>query len=75
MTTENRFQRLKKLFPDAPLLVGDVVQATSYGATVELPSGALITVRGTATVGQRVFVRDGLIEGVAPALPFFEIEI
>jgi len=75
MTTENRFLRLKKLFPDAPLLVGDVVQATSYGATVELPSGAMITARGTATVGQRVFVRNGLIEGPAPALPFFDIEI
>ena len=31
--------------------------------------------RGESTVGQNVFVRDGLIEGEAPSLPFVAIEI
>lgn len=35
----------------------------------------LRTVRGESTVGQNVFVRDGLIEGEAPSLPFVAIEI
>lgn len=61
--------------PDAPLLVGDVVQTAPGRVVVQLPGGGILTARGTATPGQRVFVRDGLIEGLAPALPVEVIEV
>lgn len=71
----NLWKRLRQLLPEAPLLVGEVVAVTSYGATIELPDGALIKARGVATVGEKVFVRDGRIEGTAPDLPVVLIEI
>ena len=43
-------------------------------ATVTLPGGGVIQARGTATVGQRVFVCNGAIEGPAPALTYVEGE-
>lgn len=75
MTTTNLWVRLKQLLPDAPLLVGVVVSVSAYGAVVELPDGARVSVRGDTTVGQSVFIRSGVIEGVAPELPVVLIEI
>lgn len=64
----NPYKRLIGLLPATPLQVGDVTDVTGGIATVELPGGGLLTARGAATVGQRVFVRDGVIEGIAPPL-------
>lgn len=75
MTATNLWKRLKQLLPDAPLLVGEVFSVSTYGAIVELPDGAFVSVRGEATVGQKVFIRDGLIEGPAPNLSTVLIEI
>lgn len=75
MTTTNLWKRLKQLLPEAQLLVGVVTATTAYGAMVELPDGAVIIVRGEAATGQHVFVRDGLIEGVAPNLATVLIEV
>lgn len=75
MTTTNLWKRLKQMLPDAPLLVGEVISATSYGAMVALPDGSVVSVRGDAVNGQQVFIRDGLIEGPAPSLPVTLIEI
>lgn len=71
----NPLSAFKALFPDPPLLVGDVVLVDGQLVRVALPDGALITARGDATVGQRVFVRDGLIEGAAPTLTVVTIEV
>lgn len=73
--TVNLFEAFRELVPDAPLLVGEVIQTAPGGAVVQLPGGGIVTARGTATPGQRVFVRDGLIEGLAPALPVEVIEV
>lgn len=75
MTTTNLWKRLKQLLPEPPLLVGTVDSVTTYGASVLLPDGSLVSVRGEGSVGQQVFIRDGLIEGLAPALTLIEIEI
>jgi hypothetical protein len=75
MTTTNLWKRLKQLLPDAPLLVGTVDSVSAYGAIVELPDGSLVSVRGDATLGQQVFIRDGVIEGTAPTLTTVVIEI
>lgn len=71
----NPLSAFKALFPDPPLLVGDVALVDGQLVRVALPDGALITARGDATVGQRVFVRDGLIEGTAPTLTVVTIEV
>ena len=57
-----------------PLEVGEVTAIAGGVATVTLPGGGVIQARGTATVGQRVFVRNGAIEGPAPALTYVEGE-
>lgn len=75
MTTTNLWKRLKQLLPEAPLLVGVVDSVDAYGALVLLPDGSLTAVRGAATVGDSVFIRNGLIEGPAPELTAVLIEI
>lgn len=71
----NLLKEFQSLLPDSPLLVGDVLSVTSNIATLELPDGAQITARGSATVGQRVFVRNGMVEGLAPSLTYVELDV
>lgn len=71
----NPFKRLMALIPDPPLQVGTVSSTDSGVATLALPGGGLTQARGAATVGSKVFFRDGLIEGPAPNLPIEVIEI
>ena len=71
----NLFRAFLDLLPDRPLQVGTVLSISNEIATVELPGGGLVQARGTASVGQRVFVRDGVIEGLAPDLPVEVIEV
>ena len=75
MSTTNLWKRLKQLLPEAPLLTGQVTDVRTYGATVQLPDGSLISVRGDATLNQYVFIRDGVIEGPAPSMTAVLIEI
>jgi len=44
-------------------------------ATITLPGGGKLQARGEATQGQRVFVRDGAIEGPAPELTYTDGEV
>lgn len=71
----NIYRQFLDLLPARPLQVGTVTASASGVSTIELPGGGLLQVRGTATVGQQVFVRDGAIEGNAPALAVVQIEI
>lgn len=71
----NAYKMLKDLLPDPRLEVGDVIAVSDGIATIELPGGGTIQARGVATIGQKVFVRDGLIEGEAPDLPVELIDI
>lgn len=71
----NPFKALKNLLPDPPLLVGTVTAYADGTATVTLPDGGTVQARGMATVGDRVFVRDNLIEGPAPSLTIELIDI
>ena len=66
---DNLYQQFKAVFPDAPLFVGTVQSVSGGVATVLLPDGGILRARGDATVGAQVWVRDGVLEGEAPALP------
>lgn len=71
----NAFREFMALMPDQPLEVGDVTAIEASVAMIQLPGGGVVHARGQATVGQRVFVRDGVIEGPAPTLPYVEGEV
>ena len=72
----NLYRALRELLPEAPLLVGTVTATHADGTcTVSLPGGGTQRVRGTAPVVASVFVRDGVIEGEAPALTPLTIEV
>lgn len=71
----NLFTEFKKLLPNAPLQVGTVLSSSNGVHDVEMPGGGVLKARGSATVGQRVFVRDGLVQGTAPSLTIEVIEV
>lgn len=71
----NLFSQFKRLLPAQPLLVGTVISSGSGAVLVELPGGDRITARGEATPGDDVFVRNGAVEGTAPALTLVLIEV
>ena len=43
--------------------------------TVQLPGGGVTRARGSAALGQKVFVRDAVLEAIAPNLALEIIEI
>lgn len=71
----NPFKLLKALLPDPPLEVAEVIAVSSGTATLQLPGGGLLQARGATTVGARVFVRNNVIEGLAPSLTVEIIDI
>lgn len=71
----NPYKRLLGLIAPPPTTVGQVVAVHSDGVTAELPTGHQIHARGQATLGDHVYIRAGVIEGPAPALPGIDIEI
>ena len=70
----NPFRAFLDLLPARPLQVGTVATVDGDVITVTLPGGGVLQARGQATVAQRVFVRDGVVEGEAPALTYVEGE-
>lgn len=71
----NIYSQFLDLIPARALQVGTVTVVSGATCTVELPGGGLLQARGTAAVADQVFVRDGVIEGQAPALTLVVIEI
>lgn len=71
----NIFKLFKQLLPDPPLLVGEVIASSGGTVIVEMPGGGRVEARGSASVGAKVFVRDGALEGNAPDLPVEVIEV
>lgn len=71
----NLAQLFADLLPPRVLYVGDVLSVDDGQVVIELPGGGRIRARGEALVGDRVYVRDGVIEGPAPDLPVDVIEV
>lgn len=71
----NVYAQFRQLLPDAPLQAGTVISVGSGVVTVQLPGGSLLLARGSAEIGQQVFVRDEVLEGLAPSLTLEIIEI
>ncbi len=74
--TTNLFRQLLDLLPESPLFVGTVTVVNGdETVTVQLAGGGFLRVRGVGAVDDRVFVRNGVIEGPAPALTDVTIDI
>lgn len=71
----NLYKRLQALFPGARRQVGTVTAVSGSSVTVELPDGATATAIGSALIGDKVYIRDGQVEGEAPTLTVVEIEV
>jgi hypothetical protein len=72
----NVYKALLAVLPASPLLVGEVMSATGEELRIQLPDGSVERARGAYTVGQTVSFRPGgAVEGLAPALPFVELEV
>lgn len=73
----NPYKLLKSLLPDPPLQVGTVTAVDGSTVTVQLPDGGTLQARAQIDlqVNDKVFVRDGVVEGEAPALTLEVIEV
>jgi hypothetical protein len=71
----NLFKLFQGLIHTPPLQVGTVTATIGGVALVTVPDGGQLVARGDATVGDLVWVRDGVIEGVAPALTLEQISV
>lgn len=71
----NPFVAFQALLKKPKVQIGTVTAVSGTTVTVTLPDGGVLSVRGSATVGSKVFVRDGVIEGPAPSLSTYSIEV
>ena len=71
----NLYEQFRQLLPDPPLQAGLVTEVSSGVVTVQLPGGGVLRARGSADVGQSVFVRDGVVQAIAPSLTLEIIDI
>ena len=71
----NVYEQFKQLLSGPPLQVGTVSEVGTGVVTVQLPGGGTVKARGSASMGTRVFVRDGVLEAAAPNLSLEIIEI
>jgi hypothetical protein len=72
----NLFSELRDLLQPGPVQVGTVSSYTNGLATITLPGGGVIVAKASAaTVGQQVFVQDGVVQGQAANLTLELIDI
>jgi len=68
----------QRLLPDSPTIVATVVAVApaSGFSTVQTPSGGIVRVKGTGVpAGGKCYIKDGVIQGPAPDLPHYELEV
>lgn len=71
----NPIRALLDLIPQPALQIGTVTSVSDGSVKVTLPGGGTLIARGTAEVGDKVYVRGDVVEGVAPALPIITIVV
>jgi hypothetical protein len=76
--SRNPYSVFLDLMPPKRLLIATVTSIDGDMARLVLPGGGVLTARGVGerAVGAEVYVRDGVIEGDAPAdMPLVQFEI
>jgi hypothetical protein len=71
----NIFKAFVNMIPSDPLLVGTVSLVLTDMCNVDLVGGGTIRVSGTASLGDKVFIRGGIIIDSAPDLPSVNVTI
>ena len=74
----NLYRALRELLPESPLQVATVTSVNTLegSSTITWPGGTQQRVRGTSVAeGSYAFVRNGVVEGAAPALTLEVIEV
>ncbi|WP_422491129.1 hypothetical protein [Endozoicomonas sp. ALE010] len=77
MATTNIWQQFKALIPEGMRIVATITANNGNGTSqAELRSGSVITVKGEGvSVGQKAFIQNGEVKGVAPNLAQYEVEV
>lgn len=77
MASRNLFRQFLDLIPSPQLLVGEIVATIPADGVVvvQLPGGGEIRARGEGSIGDPVWVRNGVVEGPAPDLPVELIDL
>lgn len=76
--SRNPYSVFLDLMPPKRLLIATVTGIDGDVARLVLPGGGVLTARGVGqrAIGAEVYVRDGVIEGDAPAdMPLVQVEI
>lgn len=71
----NLLAELRDILGVPALQVGNVASSVDGQVQVELPGGAIVTARGEGTVGGNVYIRNGVVEGPAPDLILYTIDV
>ncbi len=73
----NLWKQFSALLPSDPLLIATVTDHNSDGtSTVTYPGGGTAVVRGqSVAIGNKAFIQNNQIQGEAPALPVYEMEV
>lgn len=73
----NAWSKFRELLPSDPMRIGKVLTHNDDGtSTVELPGAVQIRARGTTVaINSKAFVQGGRIQGQAPNLPTYTIEV
>lgn len=71
----NPYRQFIELQPSRTQQVVTVIAVDGGVCTVQLPGGGVFKAFGQAALDDQVFVRDGVIDGAAPSLPYGELEI
>jgi len=74
MSSEH-YRRLIALMPEPPTDVGEVTAVTAGGCIIALLDGSVTNAKGSASIGDWVYVKDKVIQGQAPDLLTTEIEV
>lgn len=71
----NLYSAFRELLREPRLQIGTVSSISGGVAVITLQSGGVVHARGSASAGDTVFVRDGVIEGPAPTMTSYDIEV
>jgi hypothetical protein len=72
----NPWKVFESLLPDTPMDVGQVLSHAAGNSRVQLPTGDIITARGTSVAaGSMAYIRSGEVVGEAPGLVAIEVEV
>lgn len=77
MATTNIWQQFKALIPEGVRIVATITANNGNGTSQALlRDSSVITVKGESVgIGEKAFIQNGEIKGIAPSLAQYELEV